>query len=573
MSKYQTLFGEFHLPDQDAKKLSFCGTKPRQLQSWLDDLATTQVKQVSIVLYKLLPEVNHLAITGSQRLGLMSILRPYVHHCISGLAEDFLKQPLSLTENMTKIAAIAQALQRHLCDGYMITIRQILQADKLSSTASYELSLALYYATHGLSQLLYRSYQLYVPRPPMLWSKLHQLYKIAEEQKLNRNVIPDELLESSQGLSNQQAYLRAVLLSCSHNNQLRQVDIQYLYMALEKWSPMVSLQPAKNIDKHIYWLDSGSDEGPFYQSRYKADSNEVPNNGLYALNLNTLTELLSSTNTNNDAVSDIPIHLRQSLIAHLKTCWKQEHSRSQPRQQSKLDLEICIGLKAAHQQLLGDTTFDDFLKQKSKTLDSGIIVDGSPMDISENGTFTNRISAVGNANYDSQPRQGDFAIVTATDISEQGYCLRWSGPVPPQIKSGEIILLKKPNTEHWQAGAIRWAQRLNKHTYIGVQILEGYAKASAASTTLQNGDATPFFRTVLLINENTTNDVAASGHLKNGEGKTVDSAEISSLITPTIPFAPQQKIQLQTEDDYQEAKLHDLLLSSGSISQYSYQSL
>ncbi|MFT6388666.1 MAG: hypothetical protein ACJAUP_002049, partial [Cellvibrionaceae bacterium] len=139
------------------------------------------------------------------------------------------------------------------------------------------------------------------------------------------------------------------------------------------------------------------------------------------------------------------------------------------------------------------------------------------------------------------------------DISDHGYCLRWSHIVPSQIKSGEVILLKKPGTNQWQVGAIRWVQRLNRHTYVGVQILDGFAQASAASTILKNGSETPFFRTVLLTDENST--------------------EISSLITPTIPFAPQQKIQLQTENDYQQAKLHHLLLSSGSISQYSYKSL
>lgn len=549
MSEYQTLFDEFHLPDQDSKKLSFCGTKPRQLQNWLDDLATTQVKQVSIVLYKLLPEINHLDITGSQRLGLMGILRPYVHHYVDGLAEDFLKQPLSLSENRTKIAAIAQALQRHLCDGYMIAIRQILQSGKLSNTASHELSLALYYATHGLSQLLYRSYQLYVPRPPMLWKKLHQLYQIAEAHELNKNLIPDELLESAKGLSNQQAYLRAVLLSCSHSNQLRQIDILYLYKALEKWCSMVSLTPASKNGDHIYWLNLESDDGPFYKSRHKAATDEGHVKELHAININNLMALLSSysASSNDATLNDIPSHLRPSLIAHLQTCWNQEHLRSYPRQQSNIDLEICIGLKAAHQQLLGDTTFDDFLSQKGQALGSGVSIDGAQTGLIEGG---------------------DFTIVTATDISEQGYCLRWSGPVPPQIKSGEVILLKKPNTQQWQAGAVRWAQRLNKHTYIGVQILDGYAKASAASTTLKSGDETPFFRTVLLINEN------ARSTNKEEEASSNDGpSNTSSLITPTIPFAPHQKIHLQTEDSYQEAKLHHLLLSSGSISQYSYRSL
>lgn len=550
MSDYQTLFDEFCLPEQDSKKLSFCGIKPKQLQLWLDELSTTQVKQTSIVLYKLLPEVNHLDISGSHRLGLMSILRPYVQHCIDGLAEDFLKQPLNLTENMTKIAAIAQALQRHTCDGYMLVIKQLLQTDKLSDTAAQELSLALYYATHGLGQLLYRSYQLYVPRPPMLWKKLHQLQLLAVNHHVDKKQIPDELLQSCKSLSIRQAYIRSLLLACSHNNQLRQIDIQYLYHTLEGWSSMASLLPAIREQAHVYWLNTLSDDGPFYKSRFPEIEDGNGNNGICALNLNNLIDLLGSHHkaSDEDKVTEIPIHLRQSLLAHLRICWSQEHDRTQSRQQADIKLEVCIGLKAAHQQLLGETTFDDFLTKHGAKKGNSINMIDSGLN-----SFTNRPLSAESACYDSPPRKGEFTLVTATDISDQGYCLRWSQEVPPQIKSGEIILLKKPGTNQWQAGSIRWAQRLNRHTYVGVQILDGYAQASAASTKLKNGTETPFFRTVLLRNEH--------------------SSEVSSLITPTIPFAPHQEIQLETENQSQQAKLHHLLLSSGSVSQYSYQSL
>lgn len=553
VSEYQNLFNEFQLPQQDAKKLSFCGAKPRQVQTWLNELAIVDNKQISILFYKLLPEVNHLDISAGQRLGLMSLLRPQVHHCIDTLAKDFLKQPLSMNENMNKIAAIAQALQRHLCDGYLLTIRQFLQEEKRSTANTEALSLAIYYAVHGLSQLLYRSYQLYVPRPPLLWKKLHQLFELTQRHQLENKIIPDNLLNKRTGLSIKQAYMRALILDCSHCNQLRQIDIEYLYHLLEEWSPMVNLVPARQGADFLYWIDLAANSGPLYQSRYPQSQNQgTPSDSLVALNLQALQSLLANhaTTTHDNNIVEIPIHVRQSLLSHLNTCWNRELQRIHPRTQSNIELEVCVGLKAAHQQLLGNSSFNEFL-QKHGCSDTQDTMNGL---VGFNANQAHGLTSNQSTDrYSANELAQDFIPAVATDVSEQGYCLRWDQLVPPQIKAGEIILLREKGTLCWQAGAIRWTQRLNRHSYVGVQLLEGKAFASAASTTLDDGMATPFFRTVLLKDE--------------------ERSDISSIITPIIPFAPQQQIQLQTDENCQKVRLHHLILSSGSISQYRYQTL
>jgi hypothetical protein len=545
VSDNKHLFDEFLLPEQNLKKLSFCSHKQRQFQEWLEDLPVTQTKHVSVLLYKLLPELNHLAISGSQRLGLMNAVRPYVHRCINGLADDFLKQPLSMTDNMTKIAAIAQALQRHICDGYMLVIHQLRQTNKLSPTAMEELSLAIYYAIHGLGQLLYRGYQLYIPRPPKLWKKLNTLYQLSVDYGFKNKEIPDNLLESRDGMSCQQAYFRTLILGCSHLNQLRQVDILHIYNALEQWAAIANFPPAREDEHSLYWVNIEADDGPFYKTRY----NGPPSSKLHAVDLQNLVELLHTheSHTSKAGVIEIPNYFRQSLLAHLMTCWQEKKERRQSRQQANIELEICIGLKAAHNQLLEGQAFDEFIDSSKESSNESITLDGGMSPFTE-GFQTSRQSLTG-----SGERQQPIGHVIATDTSDDGYCLRWSENAPSQVKSGEIVLLRKPGETQWQAGTIRWAQRLNHSTYVGVQLLPGYAEASAASTTLDNGSSTPFFRTLLI--------------------KGPEAEGSSSLLTPSIPFAPQQNIQLQLQGDCSEAKLTSLLLSSGSISQYSYDRL
>jgi hypothetical protein len=529
-------FDEFQLPQQNLKELSFCGHKPRQLQKWLQELPVTQTKHVSVVFYKLLPELNHLNISGNQRIGLLEILRPFVQNCVNGLADEFIKQSLNLPEGTSKLAAISQALQRHLSDGYLIAVKQLLENKKFSEQ---ELVIALYYATQGLGQLLYRSYQLYIPRPPLLWKKLNLLFVLAQQSRLHKQPIPDPSLETQRSISLERIYFRTLILACSNTNQLRQVDIQYLHRSLESWSALIKLRKTEEDDSSIYWIDLDSDEGPFYRARHQEDITHQ----IFTIDMSNLVDLISSYDAHAEGeqsrIEEIPIHVRQSLIKHLLTCWQEHLERQQRRLEISLDLEICIGLTAAHQHLINGMTFYEFLPAESH--DSHITLEGS---ISFNSNQTSKES-------DQSPKYQ----VTATDISKNGFCLKWSDDVPTQVKSGEMVILREAGKEQWQMGTIRWAQRLNCHTYIGIQVMNGTLKAAAASATLDDGQDSPYFRALLLFEESETGS----------------NSDKESLITPTVPFATQQDVRLYNDSrERKEIKLSKLVINSGSISQFRF---
>lgn len=534
----RALFAEFNLPQPTLKQLSIGSQRPRDLQMWLDGLPVIQTRQVSALLYKLLPDINHLDINGRQRLALMEVLRPFVNQCIERLAADFLKHPLSLSATTTKTAAIAQALQRHLCDGYLITAKQLAQGETLPDGDRPALALALYYSLHGLGQFLYRCYQLYVPPPPGVWKKLHQTYLAAKYFELGADAIPDSLLRSRKSLSCEQTYYRCLIMASSQTNQLRELDIGNLYHASEEWAAMVQLIPARKAEASLYWVNLEADSGPFYGFRHQG----LPSSYLYGIDYQHLLDLLQShkQQPENPGVIAIPTHIRQSLFQHLLTCWQEPLKRQFPRQPAHLELEICIGLKAAHDRLLHGRSFADFIGDDNN----------SDYNNSDNGIEANFDALDGlTTSGERADKPSPVEPVIATDISDHGYCLQWTGPAPIPIKTGEIILLRTPGATDWQAGTVRWAQRLNHHTYIGVQVLAGYAEASAASTRLQNGTITPFLRTLLL--------------------HSADSDDVS-LLMPTIPFCVKQQVDLQQHQSRHEIELTHLLLSSSAINQYRY---
>ncbi|MBX2808042.1 MAG: hypothetical protein KTR20_05365, partial [Cellvibrionaceae bacterium] len=519
------LLSSFHFPPRELKQLSFCGNKPRQLQTWLESLPTHRAKQTSIALYKLLPEVNQLNISCHQRLELLTILRPHIKRCTDKLADDFLKQPLNLTKNMARAAAIAQALERRLCDGYLVLLHQLLDEGNNNKTNNIRAT-ATYNALHGLGQLFCRNCQLYVPKPPQFWQKAHRIYQLACHYGVHQYPINDALLTAATTMTAEQAYFRLLLLDCSNTNQLRKTDIFYLFQALEHWSSMVSLGPAISDNPHLYWLNLDTDEGPFLRSRYRKDMGEA----LVGINLHAITQVLENkqcqdTNTANR----LPRHIQQALITHLLKSWKIDRQRQYKRRYTNIELDICVGLKAAHQALSHGLPFEAFLN------DQGININNYPPQ----------------ATTVSEHRDTELVIkAIATDMSPGGYCLKWDGSAPAAIKNGECILLKTPGTDHWQAGTIRWAQHLRDNTYVGVQILAEYAQASAASTRLDNGSASPLFRIISL--------------------KAQADASCTSLLTPSLPFTTEQTIELHSEHACLQAELTCLMLHSGNIQQFAY---
>ena len=130
-----------------------------------------------------------------------------------------------------QVANLCQALQNHLAVGYKLIIARVLA--RSGKDRDQLLAVSLQRASHSLCSPLIRASQLYCPVPEGLWLELHQLYQIACEQRLQRQVIRDPLARHTQGLSTEQTYVTALLLGCARTNQMRQNGIARLAEALE----------------------------------------------------------------------------------------------------------------------------------------------------------------------------------------------------------------------------------------------------------------------------------------------------------------------------------------------------
>jgi len=421
-------------------------------------------------------------------------------------------------------------------------------AKSISASSKKELSLVVSRALYSLGQLLYRNHQLYIPQTSIFWYKLSYLQQVINHFHLEELAVDDELLERHQGHRLKDSLLRPLLLNCSHTNQLNQRDITYLYGLLEEWccqAQLIDAQDDKAGEQCLYWVNFQSGQGPMYRHRFASKLSDT-----LAINLTHLHRTLqkSSESIFSNSHKNIPQHNKKSLVS-----WQNTQQRKEDRSESHATMQICIGLSAVHTQLSNGISFQEFIREENSNQNDDLCLDNV---IAEN---------VGAANYNqtfNEHRYGaitenkiseDTLSVIATDISDHGYCLKWSRDVeiPKNVKNGEVIIIKQNEQDDWQVGIIRWAQRLNQDSYIGIERLSQQAIPYAISAILDNGQESPFFRAILLNKHS--------------------NSEIGDVLVPSIPFAINQKVSLNQYGKQARALLTKQIGYSDSISHYLYQ--
>lgn len=555
------LLTNFKLPAQELEQLSFChSNKSDVVRRWVEELPATRISQTSALLYQALPEVTRLKTTADTRLKMLESLRPFVQQCIQGLAKNFLNQPLILPQGAMKTAVVAQALQKHMSNGYTLVAKEyLLQPEKTRKLNTERLALSLHRSVTGMGLQILRSYQLYTQAPPNLWMEAHNLYRLAETLQLQKLPVKDELLDQQKSNTIEQSYMRLLLLSCANSNQLNQADVGVLYRALEEWAKQVHL--TTSAGDHIFSVNLNGDFPPNYTKRYTNNSNT----DLRAIDLDTLLYELNKLNKGESSHKvKRPALMNTPLFNHCINTWGAVHERENSRHPSQGNMDAIVGLSALHFHLCGEKQFNEFLRggqslgshSTSKYKASELSHEYDPWSkvIDHNGIGAAFDKALKKDEGQGPCQSYPIFSVERVDASPGGYCLQWHGEIPTQVKSGEILGLREPNRRMWAIGVIRWAKQNRGATQLGIQLLAPNAEPYAAQVVSKTGESGEFMRALVLP-----------------ELKQIKQP--ASLLTPARPFQAQQKIKLNHQGITDSAILTECIFATSGINQFYYREL
>jgi len=584
--KVTELLNRLHTPPQDLAQLSFCKSTPGAIKAWVDALPLTQMNFVSTQLYRALLEIARLKVSPEVRLAMLEHLRSPTQQTIQGLSQSFLNQPLILPEAARKTATVAQALQKHMSNGYLAVVRELCRTQPTTSHEDRKLqALAIARAITGLGLLLVRSYQLYTPINSQLWVELHSLYTLAEILDLLDTPIQDPLPYHTAIKTPEQAYMRLLLLACAKPNQLRQDEVVTTYRLLEYLSALGKLalyHPERKDNLYAVILDS--DLPPLYKSRINLASKSQ----VRELNTSQLAARLQETG--KEDVAELPggASLSPALRDHLIHAWNLLAQRSFDRQASNGKLNVTVGLTNIHYHISGQLPFALFLNRTSDHLGSGdkggifrkLTLSLKDTDKAEDDPWGEAFDAGGSTlagaqlpthNIEKSIRQQEqqnykskhpIYSVPLVDVSPGGYCLEWQEEIPGQVKVGELLGMREEGRSKWSIGVVRWVQQTQGATQLGIQILAPQATPIGIAVIHKEGGFSDYLRALQLPALKAINQPA-------------------SIITNAVSFREYNKVKLFYPRDSQSggevrevnAQLNRRLFATGAFSQFSFREI
>lgn len=230
------------LPAQDLSKLSLVATSVSGLKAWVASLPLVNTLECAPLVHTTLQEINRLVAEENLRFQLLEVIRAPVQSLCQALGRHYLNSNVVLSEQATRVATLAQALQNRMAVGYKLVVVNLLDAapnPKKAQAQRDTLLLAMHRAMSNLAGTLLRVTELYLNAPPHLWLELHALYLLAVEQGLEKAKVSDPVASHVQQSSIEESYIRALLLATCKPNQLRQPDIIQIYALTELWAPLV----------------------------------------------------------------------------------------------------------------------------------------------------------------------------------------------------------------------------------------------------------------------------------------------------------------------------------------------
>lgn len=542
---------QFKLPPQDITLLSFCeSNKLAKVQAWVDDLKVTQVKSTSIELYEALPEIAHLKVDAKTRFDMLEALWPVTQQCLLGLLKEFLQQPLILPETAQKTALLAQALQKHLLDGYTVCAKELIQKNKLKTPQQQLLLNALYRALTALSLLMLRAFQLYTAIPQSLWLRAHALYQVAEFYDLHNRPAPLTTSTIPQTLTD--AYVRLIMLASIRPNQLSQNDINIVFRALEGWARQVRLFPSATADQNnLFLVDLNQDKGPITKSRY--DGN--PDSRVLELDFQSLVSQLNKLSGGKNA-SDwmgqapavtVPPEMPASLLEHVLSCWSNAVQRNQERRRLELEADACIGLIDCHFHLCGNVEFDQFINPR-ENLDSDSFLSGGF------DALVASLSGKKEVDEAKASRQTVFRVVLH-NVSAGGYCVFWQGDLAgSRVEAGELIGIREPDRRVWSICVVRWIRQLKGGSQLGIQVLTTQPVPYGAASVFDMGGYSDYMRAIHIPSPTMEN-------------------QPPSLLTASVPFQENTRVKLKQEDNVIDVRLGKCVFSTSKFKLFSFETL
>jgi hypothetical protein len=213
---------------------------------WLQQLQLTNLHQAHGALRFQLEEFNRFPIKGLERLNTLEL---YCETLVA-VQEDYAKKLISKRlpfsdEEMTIFVAIISMWQ-NMVTGYQRCLQAFLAGDKqLEQSGALLTQRCMRYIGLQIFEHQRNSYDC----NPHLWQQLHALYAFAEENNFQLTKVADELHSLNHPGTCQNVWVKTLLASHGHPDQLTRGQLKMLDRWLNNWSDVIEVDRRYDLNE------------------------------------------------------------------------------------------------------------------------------------------------------------------------------------------------------------------------------------------------------------------------------------------------------------------------------------
>jgi len=514
------------MPAQKEADNSYFFIQIKSIDQWFDELPLANFQASVKIIYSALILTNQKKFPSKERLYFLEKIHSIVVDVTENLTRGNLNQQLPFNKKHHLIELLIEKLHTQTAIAYKIILQEIISSKSLyvyfNKRYLKPLLIARIMRHHSLC--IMAAYQFYAAPKKGLWAEIHQLFLLANSNKLLQKKIPERSFSLLTEITIKRIYLQIVLTALADPYNLPQTHIAAVFKQLEIWSALVKIHPYQA--EQSLFINLYTDKQPAFASlEDNPDTTQLWELDCAKLNYGSLMELFKSKKIQTTGING-------SLLTKLSFSWGDTLKRDTKRRKTKaMLLKVAIGIDSIY-YVLNNYNEPDWLQSEAtqnplaleeKESDSRFfsINIESPSETSDiwkqdyyskKSSFEKENGLVENFGknrteqfslLDTQKRLLQWTLINK---SQGGYCLQWdkskdSGIKAVNVKVSQIIAVCHAQVckqESWFVGIIRWLKCIDANIIqVGVQVLAHNAVAGSIAkfSCMQEGVKT---RAILL---------------------------------------------------------------------------
>ena len=465
-------------------------TDPKYASAWLAALPLANSAESGREIYQALYTVNRLELRLANRLELMAMYSGAIATVCQGLQPQLVHEAPPLGPKKRQLAEFIRRLHIEMAYGYKCCLRD-LSRTRVTLRRKSRSAICIGRALYHLSEVLLRSYVVYLPYPTGTWREIHELFRLADSLGIADGSVAEEGHEGGGEIPIKERYMRTLLLGLTNPYQLPHGGAQQVDTFLAHWAAQAQIaRQADHAEATGHFeIDTEADTPPLplAKSGQRQDKNPWVLDARALLNtVQTFVQRLEKGEPMEklglgvDCLDSTCIDLLQRMVRS----WGESARRRYVRRQQSSNVFVCVGLNSAHYFANGQRRFADYISAiapipvtppKTAETEDEAFVDLDNVTHAENhGASTP--ATVTTSTVDSH-RVNRWRL---RDIGPQGMSLNRYGDALAPVRVGDLVGVQQAtDLGRWRVGVIRWVKTPEVSSVeMGIEMLAGGVSAA-----------------------------------------------------------------------------------------------